>query len=112
MGGGIFGEGHPQRWVHLVFGDIPVLRDMFNREVISRGGDDQTVNNGGTNMPDENDPDQRLINTHGPVLRYIADLSDVENSVYNLPIGEFGSPNSKNYDNTLFDSYQFVNYHQ
>ena len=73
------------------------LQCLANRQIV-RGGDDSTVNVGHMDLSDDS-----LPQTAGPSFRQVADLQDVQQSVFIHPMGQDGNILSFNYDSLLTD---------
>jgi penicillin G amidase len=92
-----WGEAHPALFAHPVFHHIPVLRDLFDRQVPA-GGSNDTVNAGGFQFTD---PDGAYVSTHGPAFRAIYDLADLDKSVFLTALGQSAHVLSPHYDDLL-----------
>jgi penicillin amidase len=91
-----WGEAHTAHSTHRPFSNVPVLAPLFDIRV-PVPGDTYTVNVGRYNLRDEAEP---FASRHGPSLRALYDLSNLENSVFIHSTGESGnvfSPWYRNY---------------
>jgi len=87
-----WGDAHRARFRHLPFGLLPVVRDIFNVELPAPGGQ-ETVNRAAFRISDAADP---FVAGHGPGLRALYDLADLEASRFVIGPGQSGrlfSPN-------------------
>lgn len=84
---------HTALFKHLPFGDVPLLRTLFDVELPSAGGID-TVNLGEYFMDDETAP---FTARSGPALRALYDLGDPERSRFVLGTGQSGHPLDPHY---------------
>ena len=89
-----WGEAHVARLAHPIFGRIPVLRDLLGKPVETHGGA-ITVNRGGASFQGE--LERRFEHVHGPGLRVVYDLSDLDNSRFIIATGQSGHIFSPNY---------------
>jgi penicillin G amidase len=92
-----WGAAHPALFAHPVFDRIPVLRDLFDRRAPADGSFD-TVNAGAFRFAD---PKGAYVDTHGPALRAIYDLSDLERSVFLTALGQSAHILSPHYADLL-----------
>lgn len=92
-----WGKAHQAVFDHPVFGRIPVLRNFADLAIASDGGA-FTVNRGQMRISDARAP---FASVHGPGLRAIYDLSDLDNSRFALATGESGNPLSSRYGNLM-----------
>lgn len=83
-----WGDAHPARGKHRPFGDVPVLRRLFDITVPSPGGN-YTVNVGRFRV---NKPDSPFENVHAASLRAIYDLDDLDRSIFIHSTGQSGNP--------------------
>ena len=86
---------HRARFRHLGFGFVPVLRDIFDVVLPTPGGQ-ETVNRAAFRIGDEAAP---FAQGHGPGLRALYDLADLERSRFIIAPGQSGrlfSPNRSN----------------
>lgn len=84
-------ELHPCEIKHQVL-TSSVLSCFADRKV-AHGGDDWTVNVGGF--------DEDFVMLWGPSYRHIVDLSDVEKSIFIIPMGQSGHLLEEGYENLL-----------
>jgi penicillin G amidase len=88
-----WGEAHPARMAHAIFGDQPLLDRLFNIETPS-GGDATTVDVGHFAPRDEQRP---FANTHAASYRGLYDLGDLDRSRWIAATGQSGNPLSSHY---------------
>jgi penicillin amidase len=88
-----WGEAHPARMAHAIFGDQPLLGWLFNIEIPSGGGD-TTVNVGHFAPRDEQHP---FASIHAATYRGLYDLADLERSRWIAATGQSGNPLSSHY---------------
>lgn len=93
---------HMTVFPHQPFGDVDVIRTIFNRK-IANGGDWSTVNSGPFGL------DSSFEQFAGPVYRQIVDLSTIEGGQFIQAIGQSGNIMSPHYDDYLAD-WQMVRY--
>ena len=89
-----WGDAHPASFDHPLFSRIPLLRDLYDRRLPADGGND-TVNVGGF-RPGE--PATPFADVHGPGLRAVYDLGDLDGSRFELALGQSAHPLSPHYD--------------
>jgi penicillin amidase len=94
-----WGEPHRATFDHPLFSHIPVLRNVFDRNPPAGGAAD-TVNAGGFDADDE----APFADLHGPGLRAVYDLSDLDNSTFQIALGQSAHVLSPHYDD-LQDSW-------
>jgi penicillin amidase len=92
-----WGRAHQARFAHRIFSRIGFLRRFFDRQVPSDGSAD-TVNAGAFHFTNTNNP---YLNTHGPGLRAIYDLEDLDKSVFLTALGQSGHILSPHYADLL-----------
>ena len=88
-----WGEAHPARMAHAIFGDQPLLDRLFDIEIPSGGGD-TTVDVGHFAPGDEQRP---FANTHAASYRGLYDLADLDRSRWIAATGQSGNPLSSHY---------------
>ncbi len=88
-----WGEAHPARMAHAIFGDQPLLDRLFNIETQS-GGDGTTVDVGHFAPGDEQRP---FASTHAASYRGLYDLADLDRSRWIAATGQSGNPLSSHY---------------
>jgi penicillin amidase len=88
-----WGEAHPARMAHAIFGDQPVLERVFDIEVPS-GGDSTTVNVGHFAPRDQRRP---FASSHAASYRGLYDLADLDRSRWIAATGQSGNPLSPHY---------------
>jgi penicillin amidase len=89
-----WGEAHRATFDHPLFSRIPVLRAVFDRHPPAGGAAD-TVNTGSFDGSDNATP---FADLHGPGLRAVYDLSDLDNSKFQIALGQSGHVLSPHYD--------------
>ncbi|SJN53703.1 Penicillin acylase 2 precursor [Vibrio ruber DSM 16370] len=87
-----WGEIHIASFKNSVFGDVPLLKYIFNRQVSTAGGN-QTINDGGY--------DHSFTQVEGASYRHIINLNDLDDSLFIHPLGQSENPLDENYDNLL-----------
>ncbi len=88
-----WGKLHQAEFVANGFGKITLIKSIWNRSIKSSGGN-YTVNVGGY------DPDS-FKQTKGATYRQIIDLSNFDQSLYIIPMGQSGNPFSHHYTDLL-----------
>jgi len=88
-----WGTAHAARQPHQPFGRVPSLARWFD-VVVPSAGDPYTVNVGRNRMADEAHP---YANVHGPSLRALYDLEDLDRSLYIHSGGQSGNVLSRHY---------------
>ncbi len=88
-----WGAAHRARFHHAVLGNVPLL-DALSEVEIATGGDDSTVNRGTFGAVDSGNP---FVHIHGPGLRAVYDLSDLDGALFMIAPGESGNPLSPHY---------------
>lgn len=93
-----WGWGHvrPTRFRHLLFGEVRLLRTIFNRETVQCGGDENTVCQAAVRKTDP-----RSGPMVGPSVRAVFDVGEWSNSRFVLAGGQSGNPYSPHYDDLL-----------
>jgi penicillin amidase len=89
-----WGEAHRASFDHPLFSHIATLRAVFDRHPPAGGAAD-TVNAGSFDVSDEETP---FADLHGPGLRAVYDLSDLDNSTFQIALGQSGHVLSPHYD--------------
>jgi penicillin G amidase len=92
-----WGAAHPALFAHPIFDRIPLLRDLFDRRLPADGSSD-TVNAGAFRF---SNPKGAYVDTHGPALRAIYDLSDLDRSVFLTALGQSAHILSPHYADLL-----------
>jgi penicillin G amidase len=92
-----WGAAHPALFAHPIFDRIPLLRDLFDRRLPADGSSD-TVNTGAFHF---SNPKGAYVDTHGPALRVIYDLSDLDRSVFLTALGQSAHILSPHYADML-----------
>jgi penicillin amidase len=88
MGKWRWGTPHVARFSHPIFGRIPFLRDLTDITIPNDGGD-LTVNRAGTRLLDPRSPYQQI---HGPGVRAVYDLANLDGSRFSMAVGQSESP--------------------
>jgi penicillin G amidase len=89
-----WGEAHRASLDHPLFSHIAALRAVFDRHPPAGGAAD-TVNAGSFDVSNEETP---FADLHGPGLRAVYDLSDLDNSTFQIALGQSGHVLSPHYD--------------
>lgn len=99
-----WGKVHIVKHDHVIFSktSLPLLRYLFELNK-TNGGDSFTINVGHFNL------NQGFTQTHGPTLRVIYDLANLDNSRFIHTTGQSGHPLSLNYRNFI-NRWQKVTY--
>lgn len=87
-----WGDRHRAVFSNMLLGRIPLLRDLTDVAVPTGGGND-TVNRGTSRMQGA-DPYRHV---HGPGLRVVFDLADLDRSLFVQALGQSGNPFSAHY---------------
>ena len=90
-----WGDAHYALSSHRPFGRIPVLRRLFDIRLPAPGGE-YTVNRGGHRIKNEQAP---FAEVHGPSLRAIYTLDDLDRSLFIYSTGQSGNVLAANYAN-------------
>ena len=88
-----WGDAHVADFRHRVLSRVPLLGSLGNI-LIATGGDNFTINRGTTRVADAAAPFAQI---HGPGLRAIYDLGNLENSLFIQATGQSGNPLSRHY---------------
>ena len=94
LGAWRWGEAHQAIFDHPVFSRIPVLRDLVDRHLPADGGND-TVEAGGFRA---GQTPGSFADVHGPGLRAVYDLADLDNSRFEMALGQSAAVLSPHYD--------------
>ncbi len=89
-----WGKAHQATFEHPVFGYIPILDGLTDYSVETDGGQD-TVNRGGSNFAAP--PPEAFRHRHGPTLRVVYDLADLDRSTFTIATGQSGNLLSAHY---------------
>jgi penicillin amidase len=89
-----WGEAHRASFDHPLFSHIWALRNLFDRHPPAGGAAD-TVNAGSFNASNDETP---FADLHGPGLRAVYDLSDLDNSTFQIALGQSAHLLSPHYD--------------
>jgi len=92
-----WGTAHPALFAHPIFHHLPILRQIFDRQVPADGGTD-TVEAGAFRF---GNPDGPYTDMHGPALRAIYDLGDLDKSVFLTALGQSAHVLSPHYADLL-----------
>ncbi len=90
-----WGDAHYALSSHRPFGRIPVLRRLFDIRLPAPGGE-YTINRGGHSIKNDRAP---FAEVHGPSLRAIYTLDDLERSLFIYSTGQSGNVLAANYGN-------------
>ncbi|MFQ5984339.1 MAG: penicillin acylase family protein [Alphaproteobacteria bacterium] len=88
-----WGEAHPAHHAHRGIGGWPLIGRVFDI-VLPGGGDPFTVNAGGYRLGDAERP---FVVGHGPSMRALYDLADLERSLFVHGTGQSGNALSRHY---------------
>ena len=88
-----WGDAHVAGFRHGVLSRVPLLGALGNI-LIPTGGDNFTINRGTTRVADAAAPFAQI---HGPGLRAIYDLGNLDNSLFIQATGQSGNPLSRHY---------------
>lgn len=88
-----WGDYHRARIAHFLLGRLPLLGDLFTLD-LETGGGDFTVNR----ATPTRDPERRFQQVHGPGLRAVFDLSDLDASRFSITPGQSGHPLSRHFN--------------
>ena len=97
MGAWRWGTAHPALFAHPIFHRFPILRQIFDRQAPADGSAD-TVEAGSFQF---GNPDGPFTDIHGPALRAIYDLSDLDKSVFLTALGQSAHVLSAHYADFL-----------
>ena len=92
-----WGAAHPALFAHPIFHHLPILNRIFDRQVPADGGAD-TVEAGAFRF---GNPDGPYTDMHGPALRAIYDLGDLDKSVFLTALGQSAHVLSPHYADLL-----------
>jgi len=88
-----WGIAHSVKASHRVLGQVPLIGHLFEI-TLPHGGEKDSINAGGFDVTDENDPFGQI---HGPGYRAVYDLAEPDNSVFIQSSGQSGNPLSPYY---------------
>ena len=94
-----WGDLHRALFRHRLFSALPGLGPWADLAIATDGGG-YTVNRGAFRVSDSKHPFQHI---HGPGLRAIFDLSDLDKSLFMIATGQSGNPLSPHYGDMLED---------
>jgi penicillin amidase len=92
-----WGDEHSAPFDHPLLARIPVLRSLFAIG-IATDGDNFTLNRGGSHISDDLAP---FADTHGPGLRAVYDLANLDQSLFMIATGQSGNPLSPHYQDLV-----------
>jgi penicillin amidase len=92
-----WGDAHKARFAHPVLGQVPLLRRWATQE-IRTDGDNATLSRGTYRIDGGHFP-----HVHGPTLRAVIDLADLNDSRFLIVPGQSGHPMSSHYSDQLKD---------
>lgn len=88
-----WGDMHKARFHNSILGTVPVVQ-LFADPEIPTPGDDTTINRGTYAGAGLENP---FIHRHGPVLRAVYDLADLDSALFMIAPGQSGNPLSPQY---------------
>lgn len=88
-----WGRAHEARFRNLFWSNVPVLSRLLATTIPANGGDD-TIDRGGTSTASGGEP---FADVHGPTLRMIADLADLDGTRFMIAPGQSGNVLSRHY---------------
>ncbi|MEM7173236.1 MAG: penicillin acylase family protein [Pseudomonadota bacterium] len=89
-----WGDAHIAHFPHPVWSRLPFIDDLINYGLEAPGGND-TLNRGSARFRGE--AENRFEDVHGPGMRVVFDLANLNNSRFNLAGGQSGNPLSPHY---------------
>jgi penicillin G amidase len=92
-----WGRAHEARFRNLFWSNVPVLSRLLATTIPANGGDD-TIDRGGTSTASGGDP---FSDVHGPTLRMIADLADLDATRFMIAPGQSGNVLSRHYGDLM-----------
>ena len=92
-----WGRAHEARFRNFFWSNVPVLSRLLATTIPANGGDD-TIDRGGTSSASGGDP---FTDVHGPTLRMIADLADLDATRFMIAPGQSGNVLSRHYADLL-----------
>jgi penicillin amidase len=96
MDGWQWGRAHPALFTNQVWASIPVLRSWFATALPANGGYD-TIDRGGSRLADG----EPYADVHGPTLRMIVDLADIDAARFIIAPGQSGNALSPHYSDLM-----------
>jgi penicillin amidase len=96
MDGWQWGRAHPALFTNQFWASIPVLRSWFATSVPANGGYD-TIDRGGSRLADG----EPYADVHGPTLRMIVDLADIDAARFIIAPGQSGNALSPHYSDLM-----------
>lgn len=94
-----WGDVHVARFSHRPLGFLPLIGGVYGRSIETDGGD-HTLNRGQTPGGDADAP---FAHRHGPGLRAVFDLGDLDDSRFVIAMGQSGNPHGPWFDDWLVD---------
>ena len=94
-----WGDVHRARFPHPLFSGLPIIGGRADLAIDTDGAED-TVNRGASRVDDERAP---FAHVHGPGLRAIYDLGNLEQSRFMIATGQSGNILSPYYQDLLKD---------
>jgi penicillin amidase len=94
-----WGDAHRARFAHPLFSDLPIVGARADLAIDTDGAED-TVNRGASRVDDERAP---FAAVHGPGMRAIYDLGNLDQSRFMIATGQSGNPLSAHYRDLLTD---------
>lgn len=94
-----WGDVHRARFPHSLFSGLPIIGGRADLAIDTDGAED-TVNRGASRVDDEREP---FAHVHGPGLRAIYDLGNLEQSRFMIATGQSGNILSPHYQDLLKD---------
>jgi penicillin amidase len=88
-----WGRAHEAQFTNLFWTNVPLLNRLFATKLPADGGYD-TVNRGNTDVASPREP---YGDVHGPTLRMIIDLADINAARFMISPGQSGNPLSPHY---------------
>ena len=88
-----WGRAHEARFRNLFWSNVPLLSRLVATTIPANGGDD-TIDRGGTAIASTSAP---FTDVHGPTLRMIADLGDLDGTHFMIAPGQSGNVLSPHY---------------
>jgi penicillin amidase len=92
-----WGNAHEARFASRIWSQVPLLGGLLTRGIAVDGGPD-TLNRA-VSWPSEDGAE--FTDGHGPGLRMIADLDDIDASRFIIATGQSGNPLSPHYDDLI-----------
>jgi penicillin amidase len=96
MDGWQWGRAHQAQFTSQFWANIPVLRSLFATALPANGGYD-TIDRGGSRLADG----EPFADVHGPTLRMIVDLADMDGAHFMIAPGQSGNALSPDYSDLM-----------